>query len=389
MQFRTKLLSSTVLAAAMVLAVPTASAQDIGALEKRVKALEKSGGGKYVTRSKKTVSLLLSGHMYRAIQYRDNGTRAGYVSITPGTSATRVRWIATGKVNDDVTLKSNIEFGLGSAQGNTQALGATGSSPGLQERLVDFSISSKSLGTVSIGQGYPAQAGRYGADLSGTSAASLNGQGARLIVGGEEFQNGGAGVGRTVVDAFNVLDEGRQDRIRYDTPKFQGFQLSADHQNNDDWGFGGQYSASIGGVKINARLGYQNAQQSTADEVSTVNGSLSILLPMGLSLTGSAGDNSANTGTVDDKQSYRYAKIGYKFNGTELGQTRLFVDWHRMDGRNVLGEEANSFSFGVVQIVEPLGAELVLVYHNMDLDLADGTPSDDIDAVTAGIRLSF
>ena len=56
MQLCTKLLSSTVLAAAMVLAVPTASAQDIGALEKRVKALEKAGGGQHVSRTKKTTA---------------------------------------------------------------------------------------------------------------------------------------------------------------------------------------------------------------------------------------------------------------------------------------------------------------------------------------------
>jgi len=131
MQFRTKLLSSTVLAAAMVLAVPTASAQDIGALEKRVKALEKSGGGQHVTRSKKTVSLVVNGHMYRAFQYRDNGTRSGYLTITPNTSRSRVRWIATGKVNDDLTLKSVIELGLSTAVGNGQALGNAGSSPAL------------------------------------------------------------------------------------------------------------------------------------------------------------------------------------------------------------------------------------------------------------------
>jgi len=391
MQLCTKLMSSTVLAAAMMLAVPTASAQDIGALEKRVKALEKSGGGQYVSRSKKTVSLTVNGHMYRAFQYRDNGTRTGFVTITPNTARSRVRWIATGKVNSDVTLRSVIELGLSTATGNSQALGATGSSPALDERLVEISINSKSLGTVFLGQGYPAQAGQYGADFSGTAIASLNGQGARLIVGGEVFQNAGANAAgdRTVISAFNVFDEGRQDRIRYDTPRFKGFQLRADHQNNDDWGASANYSASVGGVRVAARLGYQNAQQSTADEQSILNGSVSILLPMGLSLTGSAGESSGNSGTVADSSTYVYGKVGYKFKTLEVGQTRLFADWHQMQDFANLGEEANSFSFGVVQIVEPLGAELVLVYHNIDLDLAGGAPSDDIDAVTAGIRLSF
>jgi len=388
MQFRTKLLSSMVLAAAMVLAVPTASAQDIGALEKRVKALEKSGGGQYVARTKKTVSLSVSGHMYRAIQYRDNGTRTGFVSIQPQTSGSRIRWIGTGKVNDDVTLKTVMEFGVGTGAGSSQVLGNDDGNSAFSERLVDFSISSKSMGTISLGQGYPAQAGRYGSDLSGTGIATLNGQSARLIVGGHVFQNQGVPIaGKTALTVMNILDEGRQDRIRYDTPKFAGFQLAVDHQNNDDWGVGASYGASIGGVTISAQLGYQNAQQS-GTATRTI-GSLSILLPMGLSLTGAAGESSANSGTVADSSSYQYAKIGYKFKASELGETRIYVEVAKFDEIAALNEEANFFAFGIVQVVEPLGAELVLMYHNIDLDLPNGAPSDDIDAVTAGIRMNF
>jgi hypothetical protein len=289
-----------------------------------------------------------------------------------------------------VTLKANLEFALGSGFANGVGLGAANTDGGLTERLVDFSILSKSMGTISLGQGYPAQAGRYGSDLSGTGVATLNGQSARLIVGGELFQNQGAAIaGKTVVSVFNILDEARQERIRYDTPRFGGFQLSVDHQNNDDWGIGGAYSASVGGVAISAQLGYQNAQQSTADGAARTIGSVSILLPMGLSLTGAAGESSGNAGTVADSQSYQYAKIGYKFKASELGQTRLFVQVHKANEIAALDEEANSFAFGVVQIVEPLGAELVLMYHNVDLDLPNGAASDDINALTAAIRMSF
>ncbi len=63
MKSSVKLLSSTALAAAaMVMAVPTASAGNHTALEKRVKALEKAGG-QSVTRSKKTMKLVVSGHI--------------------------------------------------------------------------------------------------------------------------------------------------------------------------------------------------------------------------------------------------------------------------------------------------------------------------------------
>jgi hypothetical protein len=389
MQLCTKLLSSTVLAAAMVLAVPTASAQDIGALEKRVKALEKAGGGRFVSRSKKTVSLTVSGHLYRAIQYRDNGTRSGYLSVQPQTAASRIRWIGVGRVNDDVTFRTNLEFAVGSGAASGAALGVQDANGSLTERHVDFTISSRSLGSINLGQGNPAQNGRYGSDLSGTGVVSLNGQSARLLVGGETFQNLGNPIaGKTVISVFSIEDEGRQDRIRYNTPRFGGFQLSVDHQNNDDWGVGAGYSASMGGVRIAANIGYQNAEQSSDGETRTI-GSVSILLPMGLSLTAAAGESSGRSNTIADATSYQYGKVGYSFTASELGQTRLYVEAMKANEVATLNEEANFFSFGVVQIVEPLGAELVLAYHNIDLDLPNGAASDDINALTAAIRLSF
>ena len=389
MQSRVKLLGSTALAvAALFMGAPTASADS--SLEKRVTALEKAGG-QSVTRSKKTVKLTVNGHMYRATQYRNNGTESGFVHITPNVSRTRVRWIASGKVNDDLSLQSVIELGASSGVGNVQALAVAGANPALDERLVELRVKSKSLGTLYMGQGYTAQSSQYGADLSGTGVFSLNGQSARLTVGGENFQSGGAAIGRTVISAFNVFDTARTDRIRYDTPKFSGFQFRADHQSSDDWGVSANYGASIGGVKIAARIGHNNMTQSSATSATRTNGSISVLLPFGLSLTGGYGalDDDGAPGTTTDEAVFKYAKIGYKFKSLELGQTRLFLDWHEMNDFGALNETATSISFGVVQIVEPLGAELVLGYHNIDLDLAAGAASDDIDAVTAGIRLSF
>jgi len=398
MQFRTKLLSSTVLAAAaMVLAVPTASAQDIGALEKRVKALEKSGGGKNVTRTKKTVGLVISGHVFRAIQFRDNGTTSGFLHVTPNSSRSRVRWIGTGKVNDDLTVQTVIELGHQSSIATAQDLssgGAVGNTV-LDERVFEVRLKSKSLGTVYLGQGYRAASGSYNADFSGTGLLSINAF-AELVAGGEDFQNNGTAVGASISQAFSNFDRSRDDRVRYDTPKFAGFQVRVDHENSDSWGVGLYYGGSIGGVKIAARISHNDFGGTTANDLSFVNGSFSVLLPMGLSLTVAGGDQDAGNvagTTVKDTQAdqadWRYAKVGYKFNALELGQTRLYVDYSHHKNNRALDEDATSWSFGVVQIIEPLGMEAILGYHNFDLDRAAGADSDDIDVVTMGLRAKF
>ena len=101
MELRVKLLSSTALAAAAVLSVSAASAQDMGALEKRVQALEKAGGGQYVARSKKTMNLVVSGHVNQMAVMVDSGDNSGIVFTGNNQSQTRFRFVGTGKISDD------------------------------------------------------------------------------------------------------------------------------------------------------------------------------------------------------------------------------------------------------------------------------------------------
>jgi hypothetical protein len=400
MQSRVKLLSSTALAAAaIVMAVPTASAQDIGALEKRVKALEKSGGGQNVSRSKKTMKLVVSGHLNRLVQWRDNGTKTGIIHATSQMSRSRVRWIGTGKLTDDLTVGTYIELGNSSSISSGQDLDENsdigGSTTALDERFLDLSITSKTLGKLYIGQGSAASDGTSERDLSGTGLLSLNGGGENLA-GSEQFQfsalrgDGGVnqGTGTTIGNAFNNFDGlGRRDRIRYDTPKFAGFQVSASHGNGDAWDVALRYGGSIGDVKVTGAISYFEAQRNTNTD--TINGSLSVLLPMGLSFTIAGADQSDSDGGAADSAEWRYAKIGYKFKALELGQTRLYVDYSENDDQVAVGTEASYVSFGVVQILEPLGMELQIGYHNFDLDLASGVGTEDIDVFTMGLRAKF
>jgi len=395
MKSSVKLLSSTALAAAaMVMAVPTASADKHSSLEKRVKALEKAGG-QSVTRSKKTMKLVVSGHINRAISFTDNGTESGFSHVTSNFSRTRVRWIGTGKINDDLSIKTHIELGNQSAISTQQDLGdngdagITGEGGALDERHIEFQITSKSLGKIYMGQGISGSESTSEVDLSGTGVISLNGF-HELIGGGEIWQRGNAGAGfGTVGGVFDNMDGlGRRDRIRYDTPKFAGFQVTTSHGNEDAWDVALRYGGSLGGVKIKAAIAY--ADQSTINGRETVNGSISALLPFGLSLTIGAADRDEDRfkGVVD-KEEWRYGKIGYKFKALEMGQTRLFADWSYNEDVRATGDEATTWGFGVVQILEPIGAELYLGYANFSLDVLNAADPDDVDRIAAGARFKF
>jgi hypothetical protein len=289
----------------------TAVAQD-ASLEKRVRALEKAGGGQAVSRSKKTMSLTLSGHINRAVQFRDNGAQSGVLHVTNNVYRTRVRWIAKGKINDDLTAGVKIELGNKSAISSAQDLGDNADADGaaaLDERYIDMSVTSKSLGKLYMGQGSTASEDTSEYDLSGTGVIVTNGDFAALA-GSEAFQlSTGAAQGRTIGDVFDNLDgAGRRDRIRYDTPKFAGFKVALAHHNADSWDVGLHYGGSIGGVEIAAGLGY--ADDTTRNFNETISGSASVLLPFGLSFTIGAANRDSELAAGGVEADWRYGKVG-------------------------------------------------------------------------------
>ena len=227
MTSRVSLLSSTAIAAAaIVFAGASASAASMDALEKRVKALEKAGAGKSVSRSKKTMKLTVSGHLNRQIQYVDDGVNSEFRHTTNQQSRSRVRWVGTGKLTDDISVRTLIEFGNSDAISSGQSLQADEVNGGtFDTRHIDLQLTSKSMGKLYLGHGSEGGDGVTGAgDLSGTLVA-LSGGADESLTGSASFRTtAGAVVGVTTRNGSDELDGGRIDRVRYDTPKFAGFQ---------------------------------------------------------------------------------------------------------------------------------------------------------------------
>jgi hypothetical protein len=337
------------------------------------------------------MSLTISGHVNRVITYADNGFTSGITHNTNAFSQSRVRWIGNGKINDDLSVQTYIEMGNNTSMSNSGGQGTDDrgdvNGNALTDRFIEIRLTSKSLGKLYIGQGSTATDGTSEVDLSGTGIISLNGLG-ELVGGSEPIRNSTTGaIVTTVANVFNNFDgDSRLNRLRYDTPTFAGFGLAASHGNGDRSAIALRYGGDIGGVKVKAAVGYtgQGLNSGTHDE--RYNGSASILFPFGLSLTGGAAHRAARATSVDGD--WWYGKIGYKFKGFELGETRLYADYSRNDDIQADNDEATYIGVGVVQIVEPLGAEVYLNYRNFDLD-RPGTATDDVDTVSVGMRVSF
>ena len=386
MQTRFKLLGSTALvASALVIGATAASADGHKALEKRIKAIEATNN-QQVTRAKKTMSLTVSGHVARNISYSDNGVNSGILHTTNGLSQTRVRWVGKGTINDDWSVMTNIEMGNNTQNSGNQDVTAQADENGtaLTDRFSEIRLISKSLGTIYIGQGAVGADGVSESDLSGTGFVALPGS-SGVGGGAEFFHSAGVNTGVTANSTFSNFDSlGRQGRLRYDTPSFGGFQVTASHGNKDQSTVALRYGGKMGGVSVKAAVGYTHDTISSSQTIT--NGSVSVLLPMGISL--SVGAAERDTEAAANEGSWRYGKVGYMFKGSELGETRLYAEYNYNEDVAAVNDEAEYFSAGVMQIVEPLGMELFLKHINLDLD-RPGTPTDDINTTSVGIRVSF
>ena len=281
-------------------------------------------------------------------------------------------------------------------------------------------------------------------DLSGTAVASnvqvpdFNGgfafrqKGSAMVPGGANgaFELSAAGsYGPAVGSVFNYFDGlGRDDRIRFDSPVWQGFQFATSIVDGDafdvagrfarDYGIGrmvasvgaafatgrdhtqpGAYGyagvpAGAGGISLggtNSAPGSPTVANVSANGSNQFDGSVSILFNDGFSLTFAGG--------VRDPQ-YRdptgrslspdliYAKLGYQRKIFEFGKTAFAVNFAQNDDLIFAGDRARAYGVAVVQEVDRFATDLYVSgrYETLDRDFASYDP---IIALMTGARVTF
>ncbi len=349
--------------------------------------LVKSGVGK--------ASLTMSGQVNRAVLFADDGNDSQVFHVDNDNSSTRIRWVGKGKVTENVSMgvvwesqfESNSTASVNIADKESEKGELSGSSS-FTERKLEWWVSHKDIGKLTLGQG----------DTASNGSAELNflGQGAMYpgiadTAGGLLFRTEGLadGVdsdGPRINQAWSQHDGmSRRDRIRFDTRKIQGFVLSASHIQGDDWDIGLRHSGKFGQFKTKAAVFYVD-QGNRLGADSLVDGSIAILHDSGLNLTVSAGSQD-NEGTRKDDD-HVYVALGYIAKLNDFGTTRFGVDYGSANDVNQNGDEFTTFGLAVTQNIKDIAADLYITYRNHDLDRT-GAKFDDINVILAGGRVKF
>ncbi len=338
-----------------------------------------------------TITLKVSGQVNKSVLYADNGPNDEiFIATDNDNTGTRFRFVASGRLNEDVTAGATIELQY---ESNTTANvvfgnnGGTGGTPigggafGVGERIAEVWFKSATMGKLSLGQGNTASNGTSEVDLSGTGIASYS-----LAAGGQ----GGitfAGTAITAGSAATNLDGGsRRDRIRYDTPTFAGFRISASASQGGRNDVALRYAGQFSGAKIAAAVAYQNASAVSAAVSDRINGSISVLLDNGFNLTFAAGNEDRKAAGADDRQFF-YGKAGFRTNSISMyGKTSFSIDYYESEdmAANNSGT-AKAYGFAAVQNLDPIGASVYFSIKNLE---QDGS-TNDIFAAFVGSRIKF
>lgn len=258
-------------------------------------------------------------------------------------------------------------------------------------RVLQLRYRNDRLGTLFVGQGSMASDNIAEIDLSGTTVTAYSA--IADTAGGFFFrETGGAVSDVTTSRAYSNLDGSRRLRVRYDTPDFAGFSLSAAY--GEDWIVSEddntytdaalRYALETEIVQVQAGIGYNWVGVEGGDDREFWSGSASALhKPTGLNLTLATGENVAGR----DGQ-FLYTKLGLTRDYIPLGATSLAVDFGR--GQNFVDDdgELTTWALAAVQDWDRVNAQVFLLYRNQGFD--DTTAEfEDGSAYFTGIRWRF
>ena len=392
------LMASTAIAFASGLALP-ASAQDPSAAPGVVKSSNK-------------VKLRLYGQITRQFGFVVDDDATTFKQGPNGNTSTRMGIDGRGKITKDVSLRTRLEFAIntGNSTGGPQFSNQPGSND-FDIRHLDAIFSHKQFGAVWIGRGDTATNGSSEITLApGINTGRLQGTNHnvasefRILDDAEASEPSAVG---TVDRFFSNLDgAGRQNRIRYDSPTIFGFKASASLIDKHNYDAALRYSGQVLGTKIKAGVGFcstkgpSNAGDGscfgnggTIEGREQVNGSASILTPIGVGLTFSGGKqwlNRADAALSDNQTPFNLnPAVFYTTKVTELGATTLEYSYQYTEDLTADGDKGRSHAITLLQKVDSVGGDYFLGFRYFDVETATNDDVDPLYWFGAGFRQRF
>ncbi|KUO56922.1 MAG: hypothetical protein APF80_11350 [Alphaproteobacteria bacterium BRH_c36] len=365
----------------------SAKAADLGGdccadLEERVAELEATTARK----GNRKVSLTIYGQVTTAVMFWDADgpfvDESNTYVVDPQTSGTRFGFKGSANITSDWSAGYNIELQWQAADA-TIVSSTSDEGPDLPEfRQAHWYVKSKTLGKFRMGLADTANSGIAEISVANEliADAMTSSQAGQVII----KENGGPG------SFGSNFEFNRQNIVRYDTPEFAGFILSAAWGEDDIWDVALRYAGEFVGFKLAAGIAYgENTDSSNgigADRtIEQVNGSASIMhVATGLFATGSAGQRDDPFRAKEEE--FWHVNAGIEQKWSSFGKSTLFGMVGEFEDDN--DASTQYYGGGFVQKIDAAAMDLFISYRHYDADNGAGLESD-FDVVVGGGRVRF
>jgi len=335
--------------------------------------------------------VVMSGQIVRSLLYIDDGENSQLFHVDGATSSTRIRWVITGQVTEALAVGGLVEadFMNSNDAGNaffdrTNTTDETNQDVTWNLRKSVISFKHKAMGTLSIGQDSVASDGGSTQTFVGKGFTDYNGGIADVA-----FTNSATGALTTVSigDVTASYDAGRDDRVRYDTPKFQGFGASVSFIDDGTWDGQINYGGKFSGIEVKAAAQYHAISANSTTVDANMGASITAQHDSGLSAGFEWAQEDTNANQTFEGERWG-VNVGYKASLTDLGTTAFWIGYHENADTFTQGDETTIFSGGIHQTL-PAGVDITISYHNYEYDDTTATNYDDVSMFMAGTRLQF
>ena len=335
-----------------------------------------------------TAGIAVYGQVNRGVMYIDDGQDSEIHHVDNDNSSSRIGAKVKAE-KDGLTAGANFEFEYKSPGSDKIEMdGTDNSEDSLYKRKIEAYLSGV-FGTLTLGYGPTVADASSEIDLSGTSLA---GRSKVASIGGAVMffdEETDLLTTTTIGKSFSNMDGVQNDRVRYDSPEFYGFQLSTSvvsDDGDDAIDAGISYQGKVSDAKIQGAIVFVDYDPETKIK-SQVNGSASVLFPVGFSVTLASGKQNMEESGREDPTFY-YGKLGYMTEIWSVGKTAMSIDYGKFEDQAMEGDDGDSMGVQFVQTLKDWYTELYVGYRLFSLD-RDNADLHDINAVLAGMRLKF
>jgi predicted porin len=211
---------------------------------------------------------------------------------------------------------------------------------------------------------------------------------------------GGGAIGDCNGDTMNV--------VRYDSPTFGGFSVSASWGEDDMWDVAARYAGEFNGFKVAAAAAYSenssenwitpagtNANRGDTFEYFQVGGYIEHV-PTGVFVYGAYGNSQWDVQS-GESETY-YVKGGLRERWTPLGHTVLYGEYenNQADGQAFVQQNGlatksdfNLWGLGIVQEIDAAAMSLWVSYRHLDYDDNTAVNYEDFQYIKAGALINF